>query len=157
MVQRAESSEQASVFEAYYAMGAGGGKDRSLAKLHQYLITSKSKTQPSLRTLQNWSAWFAWQERVAIKDKSIAEGVDKKTTRESVNLRAKWLAQSQVRIDTAFDEKGNPKFGIEGYKDLIDSVKLALTLLGEPERKEVEHVHEHKIEIIEVKETKRKD
>lgn len=153
MTKREETAEQASAFETYYAMGS----DRSLAKLQKHFVTSASETQPSLRTLQNWSGWFHWQERVAIKDKAIAEGVDKKTTKDSVNRRAKWLSQAEDRMNTAFNKDGTPKFDVEDNKTLNEIVKLALTLLGEPERKEVEHLHEHEIKIIEVKELKRDD
>lgn len=153
MVRREETAAQAVAFEAYYAMGS----ERSLANLYQnYSIAiPDSKKTPSLITLKNWSTWHHWQERIAIKDKTIAEGIDKKTTKASIDRRAKWLSQAEDRINTAFNEDGSPKFGVEDNKALNEIVKLALVLIGEPERKEVSHQHE--IKIIEVKESKRED
>ena len=147
MVQHEESAEQAAAFEAYYARG----RDRSLEKLSQTYtkLIPDSKKTPSLITLKNWSRWFHWQERIAIKDKAVATGLDKQTTKAAINRRAKWLARVEARIDSAFDKEGNPKFEIEEYKDLNETIKLALALLGEPEKREVEQRGE--IKIIRVK------
>lgn len=155
MVQREETAAQAAAFEAYYSLG----EDRSLTKLYQdytQFIPDSQKT-PSLITLKNWSRFFHWQERIVIKNKAIADGVDRKTTKASIDRRAKWLAQAEDRINTAFNEDGSPKFGVEDNKSLNEVVKLALTLMGEPQRTEVEHPHQHEIKIIEVKESKREN
>jgi len=151
MTQHQETAEQAAAFEAYYAMGAG----RSLAKLRQHFIDIASETQPSLRTLQNWSKWFHWQQRVAIKDKAVAAGIDKKTTKANIDRKAKWLMETEKRIATAFLPNGDPKFPIEDHATLNATIKLALQLIGEPEEKAVNHHHE--IQIIEIHEQKRKD
>ena len=153
MVQREETAVQAEAFEAYYAMGDG----RSLAKLCQNYtqFMPDSQKTPPLVTLKNWSRFFHWQERIVIRDKAIAEGVEKKTTKAAIDRKAKWLSQAEDRIKTAFEEDGRPKFGVEDNKSLNEIVKLALVLMGEPERKEVSHQHE--IKIIEVKESKRDD
>lgn len=152
MVQHVETADNAAAFDAYYAMGG----DRSLNKLHQHFTSTSPKKVVTLRTLKDWSRWFHWQERIAIKDKAIAEGVDKKTTKDSIDRRAKWLAQAEARINTAFNKDGSPKFNVEDNKTLNETVKLALVLLGEPERKEVEHQH-HEIKIIQVRSTARND
>jgi len=141
MVQHEETAEQAAAFEAYYAMG----ENRSLKKLHQHLTDTSPKKVVSIRSLKDWSRWFHWQERIAIKDKAVAAGVDKQTTKAAIDRRAKWLAQTEKRLDTAFDEHGNPKFAIEDNATLNATVKLALSLLGEPEKQEVEHRGEIKI------------
>lgn len=74
---------------------------------------------------------------------------------------AKLLALVVARIDTAFDfdENGNPipKFTIKNTKDLNDTIRLGLQLIGEPERKKDEHPHQHEIKIIQVKSNARND
>ena len=153
---REETRQQGEAFEAYYGMGA----DRSLEKMYQHYmrIVPDSSKAPAISTLRNWSRFYQWQERIAIKDKAIAEGIDKKTTKEAIDRRAKWLCQIEDRISSAFDKDGKPKFDVKGFKDLNETIRLALLLLGEPdEHKEVEHTHKHEIAIIEVTEQKRKD
>ncbi len=149
-----ETMRHSSAFEAYYALG----DNRSLPKLRQQLIdTLPPEEVVSERTLENWSVSFNWQQRVIDKNKNISALVDQKSTNDSVKKRIKWLAQAEDRISTAFNEDGSPKFTIEDNKSLNEIVKLALTLMGEPERKEIEHVHQHEIKIIEIKESKRED
>lgn len=149
-----ETMRHSSAFEAYYALG----DDRSLTKLRQQLIdTLPPEEVVSQRTLENWSVSFNWQQRVIDKDKTISAAVDQKSTEDSVKKRIKWLAQAEDRISTAFNADGSPKFSIKDNKSLNELVKLALTLMGEPQRTEIEHVHQHEIKIIEVKESKRED
>jgi hypothetical protein len=153
MPQRKETAEQAATFEAYYAMGG----DRSLLKLSRSdpVIIPDLEKMPSFGTLKKWSRFFHWQERIVIKDKAVAAGVDKRTTKAAIDRRAKWLARIEARIDSAFDEQGKPKFDVVEYRDLNDTVKLALLLLGEPEHQEVEHRGE--IKFIQVREVERED
>ncbi len=80
-----------------------------------------------------------------MKDKAIAEGINKKTTKEAIKLRAKWLKQTEARIATAFDSNGKPKFDIKDSKSLNETVRLALQLLGEPERSEIEAIEQIRI------------
>lgn len=139
-MQHSETAEQAAVFEAYYALGV----DRSLAKLHDQFtkVSPTPKKVPSLRTLKNWSRWFNWQQRVVIKDKAVAAGIDKKTTKDIINRKAEYLELVDALIDSCFErgKDGNPKlkFEIEKPKDLKEAVELALKLMGEPEH--VEHL-----------------
>ena len=72
---------------------------------------------------------------------------------------AKILALVESRIETAFnfDAEGNPipKFPIKNSRDLNDTIRLALQLIGEPEKQEVEH--RGFIKIIEVHQQERED
>jgi len=149
MVQHEETAEQAAAFAYYYSLG----EERTIKKLllDYPSFAPERKKLPSYDTLKKWSVRFHWQERIAIKDKAVAAGVDKQTTKAAIDRRAKWLSQTEKRLDTAFDEHGNPKFAIEDNATLNATVKLALSLLGEPEKQEVEHRGE--IKIIRVKNT----
>jgi hypothetical protein len=139
MVQHRETPDQAAVFEAYYAMGA----QRSMAKLLSLLPTLApdfSKKTPSLRTLKNWSSWFHWRQRIVIKDKAVADGIDKKTTKAIVSRKAELLELVDSLIDSSFERCGDGKlklnFKIEKPRDLKEAVELALKLMGEPKRVE---------------------
>lgn len=135
MVQHKETAEQARLFEIYYSMGS----DRSLAKLHEQLpqLAPDFPKAPSLKTLKNWSSWFNWQQRITIKDRAVADGLDKKTTKDAINLKARYLHYADALVEDAFDTgpDGNIKlrFQIEKVKDLKDVIELALKLMGEPE------------------------
>ena len=153
MVQREESVEQVIAFEAYYALGP----HRSLAKLVQRWseVVPEAKKRPCLSTLKNWSKRFNWQERISIKDHAVAAGIERKTTRAAIDRKARWLAQTEARINSAFNDDGSPKLSIEDNRALNETVKLALTLLGEPETQEVKHRGE--IKIIRVKSSGERD
>lgn len=154
-----EKQKHRDTFEIYYGMGA----DRSLAKLHHNLTTASPKVRcPSLRTLKAWSKVFNWQERVLIRDKEVADKVEKKVVSSNIEKRAKMLSDlvrmetiTEAAIRTSFlrnadgslkkDKKNSPILGVEvkKIKDLKDlgelniKVKqLILTVMGEPERTE---------------------
>lgn len=89
-----------------------------------------------------------------LKEIAIADLADKKGIRSAIELKSYLLSLVQSRVETAF-EKGKPKFPVEEYRDLHDSIKLILTLIGEAPPSEAEH--SVAIKIIEVHEQKRED
>ena len=135
MVQHQETANNAAAFEAYYAMGS----NRSLAKLHAQFpnLAPDFPKVPSLKTLKNWSIWFHWQQRILIKDKAVADGVDKRTTKAIVNRKAELLELVDALIDSCFehdkDGKLQLKLEIEKPREFKEVVELALKLMGEPE------------------------
>jgi len=140
-------------FEIYFGQGAS----RSLSNLHKHLteIAPSGQKPVSVRTLKEWSRKNNWQQRCVIKDKAVAEGIEKKTTKLAIERKANWLSRIEKRIDSAFDEEGKPLFKIEDFKDLNETIKLALTLIGESEKQDIEHRGE--IKIIRIKPNERDD
>jgi hypothetical protein len=139
MPHRAETADQAATFAYYYSMGDG----RSLRKLRQSWgnVGSDRKSTPALSTLENWSSWFNWQQRIIIKDKAVADGIDFRTTKSIVDRKAELLELVDSLIDSCFerDKNGKPvlKLQIEKPRDFKEAVELALKLMGEPERSEL--------------------
>jgi len=140
-------------FEIYFAQGAS----RSLSNLHKHLteIAPAGQKPVSVRTLKEWSRKNNWQQRCVIKDKAVAEGIEKKTTKSAIERKARWLSRIEGRIDSAFDEDGKPLFPVEEWKDLNETIKLALVLIGESEKQDVEHRGE--IKIIRIKSNDERD
>lgn len=140
-------------FEIYFGQGAS----RSLSTLHKHLteIAPLGQKPVSLRTLKEWSRKNNWQQRCVIKDKAVAEGIEKKTTKSAIERKARWLSRIESRINSAFDKDGNPLFKIEDYKDLNETIKLALSLIGESEKQDIDHRAE--IKIIRVKSNAERD
>lgn len=156
-----EKQKHRDTFEIYYGMG----DNKSLVKLHQLLSETTPKSLqkvPSLDTLKLWSRNFNWQERVLIRDKEVADKVEKKVVSSNIEKRAKMLSDlvrmetiTEGAIRTSFkrnpdgslqkDQRGSPILNVEvaEIKDLKDlgllNIKikqLILTVMGEPERTE---------------------
>jgi hypothetical protein len=90
-----------------------------------------------------------WHQRLQEIQKKAMKLMDA----DAAQKLAKILSLVESRIESAFnfDVDGNPipKFAIENSKDLNDTIRLALELIGEPKCQEVEHRGE--IKIIRVK------
>jgi len=72
-------------FDAYLELGP----ERSLLRLQQQL-RSRMRRPPSLRTLENWSARFAWQARVRDMEREAREAAERE--------RVEWLSEYRRRL-----------------------------------------------------------
>jgi hypothetical protein len=72
-----------------------------------------------------------------LRDRAIAAGIEKKTTKAAIDRKARYLEITDSLIADCFDtdKDGNirSKLKIEKVKDLKDAIELALKLIGEPE------------------------
>lgn len=86
------SSRQNRAFEVYLELGPS----RSLLTLHNNLSADPSSAGlarcPSLRTLEQWSATYGWQDRIADIDRKARE----KAEREHLD----WVKQYRERLRT---------------------------------------------------------
>jgi len=149
------------IFEQYYIMG----KDRSLAKLREKLMSPESpQNVPSLKTLKRWSVAFNWQERIEQRDIEVSRGLETKTNETIISIKAGFKAEikAQLNIYKVMLNRLIKKFKedkegetieikkIDDLKVVTDSyeklIKLYLTLIGEASE----------IEEIELKDAKEK-
>ena len=92
-VQHRETTETRRLFEVYYKMGAG----RSLSKLSELSGTNK-------RTLEYYSSWFKWQDKIKIRDAEDNQALEAIIDRNNVALKDE-IADWQYRHTTADDMK----------------------------------------------------
>ena len=156
-----EELKHKEIFEQYYIMG----KDRSLSKLKEKLMSSKRPQDVlSLKTLQRWSVAFNWQERIEQRDIEISRGLEDKTNETIISIKAGFKAEIKAQLNIFKvmlnrlikkfkEDKENGIIEIKKIEDLkvvTDSyeklIKLYLTLIGEASE----------IEEIELKDAKEK-
>ena len=156
-----EELKHKETFEQYYVMG----KDRSLAKLREKLMSPESPQKvSSLKTLKRWSKAFNWQERIEQRDIEVSRGLETKTNETIISIKAGFKAEikAQLNIFKVMLNRLIKKFKedkegetieikkIEDLKVVTDSyeklIKLYLTLIGEASE----------IEEIELKDAKEK-
>ena len=84
------SSRQQRAFAVYLSLGP----DRSLAELAAVLRADPGRAglrrAPSLRTLEDWSARYRWQERIA--------GIDRQAREEAEREHLEWVKQHRERL-----------------------------------------------------------
>lgn len=94
-----ETQKHRDVFEVYF----GIKPSRSLEKCHQQLIkmagVDNKIPAPALRTLSRWSIEFDWQDRILLREKEIAKGVESKMIKEEINSRAASIKSIRNSVD----------------------------------------------------------
>lgn len=113
-------------FEIFY-------ESRSISNVAKELGVSR-------QSVHKWATAFEWNERVTVRERNIAKGIDEKFVAEVVDKKAemlKQLNQLNMMVDheiiTAFeiDKDGiyHPIIHIEKLKDLIDLIGLKLKII----------------------------
>jgi len=127
MSQPAEPSEISTVFEAFVAMGPS----RSLHRLWKNWdkLVKTGRPRPTYQSICKWAEKYNWKERAAEKDRKILQKLSEKSDMLRVNYTAQILDFLWARVQTCFDEKGNP-LPIQNYQDLNDTLRLMLQILG---------------------------
>lgn len=91
----AESAKHRRAFDAYWELGA----ERSLARLHQALEAAGSA--PTLRTLEEWSSRFQWQDRIGRLERDAREAAD-----EARITAVREMQERQAREALLLQQKG---------------------------------------------------
>lgn len=115
------------------------GNDRSLVKLKEKLMSSKSPYSVlNLKTFQRWSKAFNWQERIILRDINNGKELEKKVDKAIVNSKADYRALIKKVVQKFEDKLKENKIRIERPEDLNVMAKLDLTMMGEnPEDKDL--------------------
>jgi len=132
---RHENLEQRFAFEVYYSLGPS----RSLEKLHSKyleLVNPDRKKPPTLKTLQNWSKWFNWQERIRKREQEVGIRLAEVNTELAVKSAEDILKLLVAELRTAFDEKLRPRFPLQSARDVNETIRLILQVLGVHEQQQ---------------------
>jgi len=136
---RHENLEQRFAFEVYYSLGPS----RSLEKLHSKyleLVNPDRKKPPTLKTLQNWSKWFNWQERIRKREQEVGIRLAEVNTELAVKSAEDILKLLVAELRTAFDDKLRPRFPLQSARDVNETIRLILQVLGVHEQQSQENV-----------------
>jgi len=123
IVHMQERQKHADVYEAYFLMG----RDRSLEKLHDRwsdVVLNWTEKPPSVHTLKNWSKWFNWQERILLREKEIAKGVESKLIKAEINARAESIKNVKHTMDTLKATLASAFIKRDGKIILREDIKL---------------------------------
>lgn len=167
-----ESPRHTEAFNFYFALGA----NRSLHELHRYYTKNTPDNVPSIDSIKRWSSNFNWQERVMIRDRDVAQKVEKKVLKAEENTRLNsYRKVKQVgdmlsaTLATAFYKdvkdggktKLRPEIGITSARELkevaIGALKCeteALHILAPGE--ELEVIHKGEVKVISIQDTIKK-
>ncbi|RKY41684.1 MAG: hypothetical protein DRP85_05505 [Candidatus Makaraimicrobium thalassicum] len=136
---RHENPEQRLAFEVYYSLGPS----RSIEKLHSKyleLVNPDRKKPPTLQTLFNWSKWFNWQERIRKREQEVGIRLAEVNTELAVKSAEDILKLLVAELRTAFDEKLRPRFPLQSARDVNETIRLILQVLGVHEQQSQENV-----------------
>ncbi len=139
MKARRENFEQKLAFEVYFSLGPS----RSLEKLRSKyleLVNPDRKKPPTLRTLLEWSRRFNWQERVRQREKEVGIRLAEVNTELAVKSAEDILKLLVAELRTAFDEKLRPRFPLQSARDVKETIRLILQVLGVHEQQSQENV-----------------
>jgi len=132
-----ETPERKLAFEVYFSLGP----ERSLEKLYaKYpeLVNPYRKKPPTLKTLKNWSKWFNWQERIRQREAEIGQRLAETNMNLFVESAEDILQLLVAELRTAFDEQLRPRFPLRNARDVNDTIRLILQVLGVQEQQQSE-------------------
>lgn len=117
-------------FEAYVDLGPG----RSLALLARTL-RDRQRRAPSLRTLENWSARFGWQARLADLERKAREQAECEhiewVRQHRERLRQEGLVLQQRGLEWLKDKHASAVSAAEGIRAIEAGFRLEALALGE--------------------------
>jgi len=129
------SSRQQRAFAVYLSLGP----DRSLAALAAVLRTDPSRAglrrTPSLRRLEDWSARYRWQERIAEIDRQAREEAEREhldwVRQHRERLRQEGLLLQQRGIEWLKNKQTDEVTAHEAIRAVDTGFKLEALALGE--------------------------
>jgi hypothetical protein len=133
---RHETLKQRKAFEHYYGLG----DDRTLRQTAKdYGVTE--------RTVNNWSQWFEWKERVRKRDKEIGDQIDKKmidkySTMETDIVETLYYTMKKSVLEPF--QNGEVPLEIKSVKDFETIVKMIVSFAANREEKNPEEEEKDK-------------
>ncbi len=129
------SSRQERAFALYLALGP----ERSLGTLAAALRADPGRADlrraPSLRTLEDWSARFRWQERIAEIERKARQEAERQhlewVKQHRERLRQEGLLLQQRGIEWLKDKRTNDVTAHEAIRAIDAGFKLEALALGE--------------------------
>ena len=129
------SSRQGRAFSVYLGLGPS----RSLAELAAVLRTDPRcaglRRSPSLRTLENWSTRYRWQDRIADIDRQAREQAEREhlewVTQHRERLRQEWLLLQQRGMGWLKNKEADAVKAHEAIRAIDIGFKLEALALGE--------------------------
>jgi len=100
-----ENSTHRDAFEFYYSLGT---QNRNLEKVAKQFKVSEASTHL-------WSQEFNWQERIFLRDKKVADGIETKVDSKIIEEKAKMLNTNRAAMNLFI--KGLAPERITKYKD----------------------------------------
>jgi hypothetical protein len=125
--------------ERAFAVYLGLGPDRSLVELAAVLRADPSRAglrrAPSLRTLEDWSARYRWQERIAQIDRQAREEAEREhlewVKQHRERLRQEGLLLQQRGIEWLRNKQTDEVTAHEAIRAIDTGFKLEALALGE--------------------------
>jgi len=125
--------------ERPFAVYLGLGPDRSLVELAAVLRADPSRAglrrAPSLRTLEDWSARYRWQERIAQIDRQAREEAEREhlewVKQHRERLRQEGLLLQQRGIEWLRNKQTDEVTAHEAIRAIDTGFKLEALALGE--------------------------
>jgi hypothetical protein len=129
------SSRQERAFAVYLALGPS----RSLAELATVLRTDPNRAglrrAPSLRTLEDWSARYRWQERIAEIDRHAREEAEREhlgwVKQHRERLRQEGLLLQQRGVEWLKDKRTDDVTAHEAIRAIDTGFRLEAVAVGE--------------------------
>lgn len=117
---KTETARHRDAFEFYYIMG----DKRTLRAVAQEFTVS-------VQALARWNKDFDWQNRIKLRDRKIAEKVEKKTDDDIVKTKARYRKIIRLLIDKANEKIKDGTLNPEDIQDVERMMKLDMLMLGE--------------------------
>lgn len=112
-----ESELQNNVFEYYYALGKG----RSLGKVAE-------KFEVKLSTVEHWSNYFGWRDRIMDRQNEIARELARDIIRDAVKDRKEYREFIKSLINKGVERFNNEKLEPETISDVVALIKADIAL-----------------------------
>ncbi|MBT9168571.1 MAG: hypothetical protein DDT19_01918 [Syntrophomonadaceae bacterium] len=126
-----ETFKQREAFDYYYALGA----KRSLSALSSHLGYT-------LRTVENWSVKFSWQNRVEQRDIEIGRRLQQEMDETITAIKANYRRIIKEAVKRWVERFKVEEINLSNVQDLERLIKLDLLLMGE-----ATELKEHAIDI----------
>jgi len=114
---RNENLRHTQAFEYYFSLGA----DRS----HKAVADHFDVT---LSTVQHWSHWFNWRERILDRDNEVARELARETMKKAIKMRISYLNFIQAQLGRAVEKFREGSLEPNNVQDVLRLIKAEVLL-----------------------------